>query len=108
MTTTDLDTSTARGPIVKSKVGRVLTDSMDKTILVRVDTFAQHPLYKKRIRRSKKFVVHDERNEAHAGDVVQIVEGRPRSKRKTWELASVVRSSRVPAVEDLPESEEHS
>ncbi len=94
-------TTTERRPIIKTKVGQVVTDTMDKTLLVRVDTFTQHPLYKKRIRRSKKFLVHDENNEAHAGDVVRITEGRPRSKHKSWELAGIVRSSRMPLVEDV-------
>ena len=91
----NLDSAGGRGPIVKSKVGQVVSDKMEKTIVVRVDTITQHPLYKKRIRRSKKFLVHDEANQAHVGDVVRITETRPLSKFKTWQLADVVRSTRL-------------
>jgi small subunit ribosomal protein S17 len=62
----------------------------DKTIVVSVGTTKQHPRYKKVIRRSRKFHAHDERNEAHVGDVVRIVETRPLSKTKNWRLAEVV------------------
>lgn len=79
--------------IVKAKTGTVVSDKMDKTIVVRVETLTQHPLYKKRIRRSTKFKAHDEHNEAHAGDVVRIVESRPYSKEKTWRLDTIVRSA---------------
>ncbi len=88
-----------RKPIIKSKVGQVVSDKMEKTIVVRVDTITQHRLYKKRIRRSKKFLVHDEANQAHVGDVVRITETRPHSKLKTWQLADVVRSSRLETVD---------
>jgi small subunit ribosomal protein S17 len=88
-----------RKPIIKSKVGQVVSDKMEKTIVVRVDTITQHPLYKKRIRRSKKFMVHDETNRARVGDVVRITETRPHSKFKTWQLADVVRTSRVETVD---------
>ncbi|GEM_PF-1546446 len=79
--------------IIKSKVGYVVGDKMDKTIVVRVDTLTPHPLYKKRVRRSRKFLAHDETNEAQVGDYVRIAEGRPRSKRKSWQLAAVLRPS---------------
>lgn len=74
----------------KERVGMVVSDVADKTVTVSVETLVQHPLYKKRIRRSKKFLVHDERNEAHVGDTVRIIETRPLSKRKRWRLARVV------------------
>ncbi len=74
----------------KERVGMVVSDVADKTVTVSVETLVQHPLYKKRLRRSKKFLVHDERNEAHVGDTVRIIETRPLSKRKRWRLARVV------------------
>jgi small subunit ribosomal protein S17 len=71
---------------------------MDKTLVVRVDSLSPHPLYKKRVRKSAKFVVHDENNEAHTGDFVRIVEGRPQSKTKSWRLADIVRAGGSRAV----------
>jgi small subunit ribosomal protein S17 len=64
--------------------GRVTSDKMDKTITVLVDRRVMHPLYKKFIRRSKKYAAHDEANTCQVGDVVRIEECRPISKRKTW------------------------
>jgi small subunit ribosomal protein S17 len=77
--------------IVKAKVGTVVSDKMQKTIVVRVETLAEHPLYKKRVRQSTKFKAHDENNDAHIGDLVRIVESRPYSKEKTWRLDAIVR-----------------
>jgi small subunit ribosomal protein S17 len=64
--------------------GRVTSDKMDKTVTVLVDRRVMHPLYKKFIRRSKKYAAHDEQNECKAGDLVRIIECPPISKRKTW------------------------
>ncbi|MBT3991740.1 MAG: 30S ribosomal protein S17 [Rhodospirillaceae bacterium] len=66
--------------------GVVVSDKMDKTVVVNVERRTQHPLYKKFIRRSKKYVAHDENNTVKEGDVVQIQECRPISKRKSWEV----------------------
>jgi small subunit ribosomal protein S17 len=68
----------------------VVSDAMDKTIVVKVDTVKAHPRYKKVIRRSSKFHAHDEQNAAKVGDVVRIVETRPLSKSKNWRLAEVL------------------
>jgi small subunit ribosomal protein S17 len=70
--------------------GVVVSDAMDKTIVVKVDVIKSHSRYKKVIRRSVKFHAHDERNEAHTGDIVRIVETRPLSKMKRWRLAEVL------------------
>ena len=70
--------------------GVVVSDSMDKTIVVKVDSIRSHSKYKKVIRRSIKFHAHDEQNSAHVGDVVRIVETRPLSKTKHWRLAEIV------------------
>jgi small subunit ribosomal protein S17 len=70
--------------------GVVVSDAMDKTIVVKVDVIKSHSRYKKVIRRSVKFHAHDERNEAHVGDVVRIVETRPLSKTKRWRLVEVL------------------
>lgn len=66
--------------------GTVVSDKGDKTVIVRVDRRVQHPLYKKIIRRSKKFAAHDAENKFKIGDVVRIQECRPVSKRKTWQV----------------------
>lgn len=68
--------------------GVVVSDKGDKTIVVKVERRFMHPLYKKFIRRSKKYAAHDEANQAKIGDVVRIRECRPISKRKTWELVT--------------------
>ncbi|MES1247794.1 MAG: 30S ribosomal protein S17 [Actinomycetota bacterium] len=69
--------------------GIVVSDAMDKTIVVKVDVIKSHPKYKKVIRRSVKFHAHDEQNAAHIGDIVRIVETRPLSKTKRWRLAEI-------------------
>src|ERR1035437_3374573 len=74
----------------KTKVGRVVSDKMDKTIVVAVERLARHPLYKRVIRLTTKFKAHDEANEAHVGDTVLIEESRPLSATKRWRLVSVV------------------
>jgi small subunit ribosomal protein S17 len=74
----------------KERVGLIVSDKADKTVTVAVEALVRHPMYKKRVRRSKKFIVHDERNEAHVGDTVRIIETRPLSKRKRWRLANVI------------------
>jgi small subunit ribosomal protein S17 len=74
----------------KTKVGRVVSDKMDKTIVVSVERLARHRLYKRVIRLSTKFKAHDEANDAHIGDTVLIEESRPLSATKRWRLVSVV------------------
>ncbi|MBN2139575.1 MAG: 30S ribosomal protein S17 [Desulfovibrionaceae bacterium] len=70
--------------------GVVVSDKGDKTIVVRVETLIKHPLFKKYIRRRKKFMAHDPANECSRGDKVQIVESRPMSRRKRWALVKVI------------------
>jgi small subunit ribosomal protein S17 len=74
----------------KTKVGRVVSDKMDKTIVVSVERLARHRLYKRVIRLTTKFKAHDEANEAHVGDTVLIEESRPLSATKRWRLLEVV------------------
>ena len=71
-------------------IGTVVSDKADKTITVRVDYFKKDPIYKKRVKRSKKFAAHDENNEAHVGDKVRLVMTRPLSKTKRYELREVI------------------
>ena len=74
----------------KTRVGRVVSDKMDKTIVVAVETFVKHPLYKKRVKNTVKFKAHDENNECGIGDTVKIMETRPLSKDKRWRLVEIV------------------
>jgi small subunit ribosomal protein S17 len=103
---TGLDAGPAKGPALdqdegqiqtdternrrKERVGLIVSDSADKTVTVSVEALVRHPMYKKRVRRSRKFMVHDERNEARVGDTVRIVETRPLSARKRWRLANII------------------
>jgi small subunit ribosomal protein S17 len=75
----------------KQKKGFVLSDKMDKTIVVRVERAFRHPVYGKVVKTSKKYHVHDEKNEAKVGDFVQIAETRPRSRLKRWRLVGILR-----------------
>ena len=72
------------------KIGIVVSDKMDKTIVVNVERQFKHPLYKKIVRRHKKFKVHDEKNECKIGDTVQIQESRPLSRDKRWILSKII------------------
>ena len=74
----------------RSFVGLVTSDKMDKTIVVTISSKKMDRLYKKYVTRSKKYMAHDENNEAHVGDTVRIVECRPLSKNKCWRLAEIV------------------
>jgi small subunit ribosomal protein S17 len=80
----------ARG-LRKSRVGEVISDKMDKTIVVKTITRVPHPLFGKIVKQVKKFHVHDEKNEAKIGDRVSIAETRPLSRLKRWRLVEVIR-----------------
>ncbi len=81
------------------KVGVVVSDKMQKTIVVEVSRRVPHPLYKRIITKRKKFYAHDENNQARMGDVVRIVESRPLSRLKRWRLVEIVRRAAQVAVE---------
>ena len=74
----------------KRLVGRVISDKMDKTVVVRVDTLVKHAQYRKYVNSSKNFKAHDEANECGVGDRVQIIESRPLSKDKRWRVETVL------------------
>lgn len=78
----------------KIRVGRVVSDSMDKTIVVAVESRTPHKLYKKIVNRTVKFKAHDENNECRVGDVVRIMETRPLSKTKFWRLLDIVEKAK--------------
>jgi len=77
----------------REQIGRVVSDKMDKTIVVAVETYKKHPLYHKRIKYTKKYKAHDEQNQAKIGDVVRIMETRPLSRDKRWRLVDIVERS---------------
>ena len=74
----------------KVRTGVVVSDAMDKTVVVRISTAFRHPMYGKTVRRSSRFNAHDEANDAHVGDKVRIMETRPLSKTKRWRVVDVL------------------
>jgi small subunit ribosomal protein S17 len=74
----------------KVRIGKVVSDKMDKSRVVAVERYIRHPLYKKYIRRTSKFMAHDENNESREGDIVRIMETRPLSKRKRWRIVEIL------------------
>lgn len=78
----------------KTRVGRVVSNKMDKTIVVNVERRFRHPIYKKFIRRHKKYMAHDETNQCKIGDMVKIMETRPISRHKRWRLVEVVEQAK--------------
>jgi len=85
--------TTEKQPRQKELIGYVVSNKMQKTIVVEVTRQKAHPLYKRVIKRSRRFYAHDEQNQAQVGDVVRIVETRPLSKLKRWRLEEIVRKS---------------
>ena len=79
-----------RRSIQKRRIGIVVSDKMEKTVVVRVTRRAPHPLYKKVLRRHRKYMAHDEREMCKMGDTVEIVECRPISRRKSWRVRKVL------------------
>ena len=79
----------------KTRIGSVVSDKMDKSVVVRVTRYAEHPLYGKRIVKAKKYIVHDAENACRVGDEVRIGETRPLSKNKHWELLEIIRRAPV-------------
>ena len=78
----------------KTRIGRVVSDKMDKTIVVAYETKVRHPLYGKTVNKTTKFKAHDESNECKVNDIVQIMETRPVSKDKRWRLVQIVEKAK--------------
>jgi small subunit ribosomal protein S17 len=76
--------------VKKLRVGIVVSDRMNKTVVAQVEMLKKHPVYKKYIKRSKRYKVHDEQNEAKVGDTIRFVETRPISKDKSWKLVDII------------------
>ena len=87
------ETETERGRR-KTRVGTVVSDKMEKTVVVKVERRYAHPLYGKQVTRSKKYHAHDENNDYHIGDVVRITETRPLSKQKRWRVSELIERAR--------------
>lgn len=78
----------------KVRIGRVVSDKMDKTVVVAIDTLVRHPLYGRIMRRTRKFKAHDENNECGIGDLVEIMETRPLSKEKRWRVCRIIEKAK--------------
>jgi small subunit ribosomal protein S17 len=78
----------------KTRTGKVISDKMDKTIVVAIETSVKHPLYGKIVKRTYKLKAHDEKNECRIGDRVKVMETRPLSKEKRWRLVEIVEKAR--------------
>jgi small subunit ribosomal protein S17 len=78
----------------KVRTGVVVSDRMDKTVIIRIESQKRHPLYGKTVRRTSRLAAHDEGNEAHVGDVVRVMETRPLSKSKRWRVVEIVEKAR--------------
>ncbi len=78
----------------KVLVGKVVSDKMDKTVVVAVERLVRHPLYKKVLKKTTKFKAHDEKNECRVGDKVEIVETRPLSKEKRWRVVNILEKAK--------------
>jgi len=85
-----METNNIKRGLRKQRVGIVVSDKMDKTVVVLVERRLKHPIYKKYITRSKKFLAHDEKNECQIGDKVLIMETRPLSRRKRWRVVKII------------------
>ena len=78
----------------KTRIGQVVSDKMDKTIVVAIENSVQHKLYKKIVKQTYKLKAHDENNECHTGDIVKVMETRPLSKDKRWRLVEIIEKAK--------------
>lgn len=78
----------------KTRIGRVVSDKMDKTVVVAIEEITAHPVYGRRIRRTKKLKAHDEENQARQGDTVRVMETRPLSREKRWRVVEILERAR--------------
>jgi small subunit ribosomal protein S17 len=94
MAETQQDAQTVNRTSRKTRIGTVVSDKMDKTVVVSIERRVQHPVYGKMVRRTKRLKAHDEKNDAKTGDTVRIMETRPLSKDKRWRLVEIVERAR--------------
>ncbi len=91
---TETDTTVMPRGRRKTRIGRVVSDKMEQTVVVAIETMVRHPLYGKIIRRTTKFKAHDPQNECGVGDTVEIMETRPISKEKRWRVVQIVEKAK--------------
>ena len=77
-----------------TRTGKVVSDKMQKTVVVAIERLVKHPLYNKKLKRTVKFKAHDENNESHIGDIVEIMQTRPLSKDKCWRVVKIVEKAK--------------
>ncbi|MGB9847221.1 MAG: 30S ribosomal protein S17 [Desulfotomaculales bacterium] len=94
----------AKRNLRKVRVGRVVSDKMEKTVVVAVETLVRHPLYQRTVRRTRKFKAHDENNACRVGDRVRIMETRPLSKEKRWRVVEIIQRAKGSAEESVSSS----
>ena len=94
MAETQQDAQTVNRTSRKTRIGTVVSDKMDKTVVVSIERRVQHPVYGKMVRRTKRLKAHDEKNDAKTGDTVRIMETRPMSKDKRWRVVEIVERAR--------------
>jgi small subunit ribosomal protein S17 len=94
----------------KTRIGKVTSNKMQKTVVVRVENLRRHPLYHKVVRHSSNFKAHDEENKCNVGDVVKIVETRPLSKDKNWRVVEIIQKADIVGVlkDDLAQANQES
>jgi small subunit ribosomal protein S17 len=81
---------TEKKPIKKVRIGTIISNKMDKTVVAKVEILRKHPTYGKYVKKTRKFKVHDEKNECNVGDIIKFVETRPISKEKCWKLVEII------------------
>lgn len=89
-----MESSTEKRSLRKTKIGKVVSNKMQKSVVVSIERLVPHPIYKKYFKRTTKLMAHDEKNEAQIGDIVKIMETRPLSKSKRWRLVEVVEKAK--------------
>lgn len=94
MADTQQETASVSRPARKTRIGLVVSDKMEKTVVVSIERRVQHPVYGKMVRRTKRLKAHDEKNDAKTGDTVRIMETRPMSKDKRWRVVEIVERAR--------------
>jgi len=94
MAETQQDAQTVNRTSRKTRIGTVVSDKMDKTVVVSIERRVQHPVYGKMVRRTKRLKAHDEKNDAKTGDTVRIMETRPLSKDKRWRVVEIIERAR--------------
>ena len=94
MAETQQDTTAASRAARKTRIGLVVSDKMEKTVVVSIERRVQHPVYGKMVRRTKRLKAHDEQNDAKTGDTVRIMETRPMSRDKRWRVVEIVERAR--------------